>query len=417
MDDQITSAAPTPAQDEQHNDQTEPLWPEIRKDMTWSEHEALIRSLASSNNSWNDHEIPCDTCFEIPCKCPKCRWCGAKLVGQDCICWWAVSRNAIRAIGAQISAKLQHATGNLHHRLQGSLLLQAMEPLLESYYAIQHRQYIARCRKAVEAETDEPDGYVYVTKPDHIAHMVSQLANLPTDKPNLGFDMEANSLGHESPLSYLQIRDYHNDVSYLVDLLVLQKAAWSTTGTDGSTTLKTIFEDQARTKLIFDCRQDSACLYGQAGVKVQGVLDCQYLHMLTMDRHPKFRLGLVAAVKQMASLSEQELAEWIRTKTGQRPRGVWEKRPVPPECKAYAVGDVEILRAIYDTAETMLTEEALRVAGQWSAFEVGRTWCRAKDYTTKAGETWEDFESCWSRQLLKEGVEPNPAPRMMPDPY
>lgn len=188
-----------------------------------------------------------------------------------------------------------------------------------------------------------------------------------------------------------------------MDLLVLQTSAWTTTDMDGKTTLKTIFEDPARTKLIFDCRQVSACLYAKAGVKVRGALDCQYLHMLTTDRFPKFRLGLAAAVKQMAGLSLGEWGDWVTTKRSQRSHGVWGTRPVPRECKAYAVGDVEILRAMYDTAESMLTKEAIGLAAYRTVFEIGRTWCKAKGYATKTGQTWEGFETCWSHQLLKGG--------------
>lgn len=202
--------------------------------------------------------------------------------------------------------------------------VQALSRLLDTFRPAWQQYHIYRCRQAIKAETDEPRGYTYVTEPEHVADMVTHLADLPTDKPNIGFDMEANNLGHNSELSYLQIQDYSNNVSYLVDLLVLQNAAWKTTGADKVTTVKTIFEDQKRRKLIFDCRQDCACLYAKAGVKVRGMLDCQYLHMLTMERTQKFRLGLAAAVKQMAGLNEKEWADWSATKKSQRSHGIWE---------------------------------------------------------------------------------------------
>jgi len=259
-------------------------------------------------------------------------------------------------------------------------------------------------------EEEVPEGYVYVTRSEHVATMVEQLANLPTDKPNISFDMEANNLGHTSELSYIQIRG--GEISYLVDLLVLQKAAWNTpSASDPTTTLRTIFEDPERTKLIVDCRQDSACLYAKANVRPRGVLDCQYLYMLTMNRCPFSRPGLAQTVQVMAGLSSAEFAAWNDTKKGPRSHGVWEIRPVPMQAKAYAVGDVALLRAIYDKAEAMLSTSAMVPAVEWSNEEVRRTWCAASRYTTTGRELTSGFTKCWDGELLKAGIEPNWAPR------
>jgi len=398
MDNHENFGVPAPARWDQPHDEHD-LWPQLPEGTTWDEHETLTNAaLVGSDSSWLPEEIRCGDCFQTPCTCLRCQFCRSKLNGNECQCprsaCWKAARTASTVIGTTLSPLISTVT-----------------------YPIWQQYHIYRCRQAVRAETDGPHGYMYVTEPEHVTNMVTQLADLPTDKPNIGFDMEANNLGHNSELSYLQIRDYHNQVTYLVDLLVLQKAAWKTTGADNATTLKTIFEDPKRTKLIFDCRQDSACLYAKAGIKLQGILDCQYLHMLTMDRYPTFRLGLAAAVQQMAGLSEQEWAAWKATKTSQRSHGIWEQRPVPAECKAYAVGDVEVLRAMYDTAEAMLEPYALDLGAQWSAFEVGRTWCSARNYTTIAGRTWEGFAQCWACKLLKDGIVPHAAPTERVDAY
>ncbi|KAK5329023.1 hypothetical protein LTR70_000859 [Exophiala xenobiotica] len=409
MYNQETNATPAQAQADQTYDEHDLQWPQIPDGTTWAEHEALTNAASGEpDTSWLQEPIPCGGCFQTPCRCPHCRFCRSKLSGTQCACQMTACWNAARTALTQVVTTFGPVR---------SQSVQALSPLVSAFRPVWQQYHIYRCRQAVRAETDGPRGYMYVTEPAHVADMVTQLADLPTDKPNIGFDMEANNLGHNSELSYLQIRDYDNNISYLVDLLVLQRAAWKTTGADNVTTLKTIFEDPKRTKLIFDCRQDSACLYAKAGVKVRGIIDCQYLHMLTMDRYPTFRLGLAAAVRQMAGLSNKEWAEWSATKKSQRSHGIWEKRPVPAECKAYAVGDVEILRAMYDTAEAMLEPYAIELGAQWSAFEVGRTWCGAEKYTTIAGKTWERFALCWSCELLKEGVIPNPAPVERADAY
>lgn len=107
----------------------------------------------------------------------------------------------------------------------------------------------------------------------------------------------------------MQIQDYFNGVTYLVDLLVLQEGAWTNLGADGVTNLRTIFEYDRRKKLIFDCRQDSACLYAKAGIKLAGVMDCQYMHIVSMEYAPKTRPGLISTISNMGGLSEDELRD------------------------------------------------------------------------------------------------------------
>lgn len=332
MDYQSETASPALAQDE-HNSQTSQQ--QSDEAVPWSEqaYEPNITS-APTDLEWDSWQPSCGKCFQIPCICMTCRWCGTKNVNQQCDCRLAVCLNLIWMAIAWLSTIPTLAKRSLKHGLAqttDSLPLQLLKPVLWPVLAA-HRQYKIYCwRKAVAAETDEPEGYIYVTRPEHIANMVTQLADLPTNKPYIGFDMEANNLGHTSELSTLQIRDYYNGTSYLVDLLLLQKSAWTTTGSDGITTLRTIFEDPARAKLIFDCRQDSACLYAKAGVKVRGALDCQYLYMLTMDSCPAVRPGLAATVYRMVHktgrLDYDAWLDWNATKTAERSHGVWRTGP------------------------------------------------------------------------------------------
>ena len=347
-----------------------------------------------SIQQWDPDGFGCEFCFRQPCTCPLC---------PDC----AVPARGCRCLRQRILAFLEIMNiSELPHKVKHMLV------------------NVSEARLAVAAEPESVTDYWYVTQSEHLAAMVTDLAKLPTDSPNIGFDMEANNLGHESFLSYLQIRDYHNRVSYLVDLLVLQKAAWTTTGADGRTTLKTIFEDPTRTKLIFDTRQDSACLYARAGIKLRGILDCQYLHMLTYNECPQSRPGLTQSIELLAKLSPAALQTWKGTKTCHRDHGTWERRPVPAQARAYALGDVELLRAVHDTAECMLNDRGMALARHWSATEVWRTWRPAWAYTTSKSATHMKFakvkfSACWDGPLLKPGVSPNlvPIPRTQADPY
>ena len=201
------------------------------------------QAIDQSTQQWNPDSFGCEFCFRQPCTCSLCPDCAVPARGCHCLRQRVLV--FLEILGAsELPSRVGHMLVN-----------------------------VSEARFAVAAEPESLTDYRYVTKCEQVAEMVTDLANLPTEHPNIGFDMEANNLGHMSFLSYLQVRDYHNRVSYLVDLLVLHKAAWTTTGADGQTTLKSIFEDPNCTKLIFDTRQDSACLYAKAGIKLRGILD------------------------------------------------------------------------------------------------------------------------------------------------
>ncbi|KAK5938010.1 hypothetical protein PMZ80_009599 [Knufia obscura] len=222
------------------------------------------------------------------------------------------------------------------------------------------QEHVRECRDIVQSEAPANTSYTYVIEKDGVKDMVTKLADLPTDKPYIGFDMEAKGLGHTSRLCLLQIRDHLHDQSYLVDLLVLGKSAFKTKGKDGKTTLKMILEDPTRTKLIFDCRQDSCTLYANAGIKLRGVLDVQVMYMLTSDFCPQYRTGLAKVVKLTCQLNEDAKAKWDANKANTPGElKIWENRPLEAKYRAYALGDVELLGTMYEKISARLTREGM----------------------------------------------------------
>lgn len=114
---------------------------------------------------------------------------------------------------------------------------------------------IAKARYQVRLERQSPrpltQTWEEVTTPAGVRSAVTHLANLPVDAM-IGFDMEATNWSHLSFPSLLQVQEYTFGRVYLIDLLVLSREeAWTTTGDDGSTTLKHIFEKPKRKKLIW----------------------------------------------------------------------------------------------------------------------------------------------------------------------
>lgn len=288
----------------------------------------------------------------------------------------------------------------------GNLILAPYRPI----QALAHLVMVIRARRAVRNEPYQGPNHLYVTRIRHVASMVTQLANLPTDRPYIAFDLEANNLGPYSHLSLMQIRDYLNGVTYVVDLLVLQEGAWTSPGADGVMTLRSIFEDHQRKKLIYDCRQDSACLYAKAGIRLAGIMDCQYMHMLTMNRAPMALPGLISTTSNKGDLGEEELREWKRVKNSERSHSTWERRPIPSQANAYAAGDVILLQEVYQRATRMLVRRAMRIVHIFSAFEIERTQVECRKYVSTGCYTYDFFPEFWSRRLLRFEVQPDSTP-------
>jgi len=236
------------------------------------------------------------------------------------------------------------------------------------------QKHVLECQKVVYSETVTETDYKYVIDKTGLSAMITQLAALPKDKPYIGFDMGAKGLGHESPLCLIQIRDYLHNQSYLVDLLVLDKDAFKSKAADGKTTLKSILEDPNRQKLIFDARQDSCTLFANAGIKLQGVMDLQIMYMLTSDYCPGRRTGLKKVVELTCNLDFARWNLWNSNKDNSPGQHwVWENRPLAPEHRAYALGDVDLLGHMYDQISARLNERGMEWAQKWSAVEVQRT--------------------------------------------
>lgn len=256
-----------------------------------------------------------------------------------------------------------------------------------SDYSLERKVGLAR--RNVLNEPHLLSALYYVRTADQVREMVTTLAQLPKDRPWMSFDIEAFELGHTSWPALIQICDHQKSVIYLVDSFVLQHETWDTATSDG-TTLKSILEDPERKKLIYDCRQDSCCLfgdevaeYGKIGIKLRGIIDVQILHLLLMNEAPDLRKALPFSVEDMAGLPDKQLTEWKTNKTSLKGHN-WEIRPLTEMQKKYAAGDVELLYRMYLHAERNLTEWGMSCAEIYSQLEVQSTW------TTQ--EKWEKIQ-------------------------
>ena len=256
--------------------------------------------------------------------------------------------------------------------------------------------YRKECERVVKLDNTHKEDFTYVYDAENMQKMLTKLAALPPNKPYISFDMEANNLGHSSPLCTIQIRDNLNEHSYLVDLLVLGKKAFTTTSLDGTKTFKDILESPDYQKLIFDVRQDSCTLFANAGVKLQGCIDIQVMYLLTYDWPPTYRSGMAGVAELVCDLPADAMAKWQANKSF-RPSShkMWEQRPLSAQAKAYAIGDVEVLYHMHERIHERLNETGRKWALDWTAVEVEKIWCKAEEWKSSRQYTTYGFRDCW----------------------
>ncbi|KAK5093122.1 hypothetical protein LTR70_004943 [Exophiala xenobiotica] len=217
--------------------------------------------------------------------------------------------------------------------------------------------------------------------------------------PTIGFDCEGVDLGRYGTTCYIQIRDYTKGQTYLVDLLMLGRSAWETSGEDSATTLRTIFESPNMVKIIFDVRGDSDALYKDYKIKLAGVLDVQYLAMLGRPYYYPYRIGFLRTMNDAACLSPEELQEWQGLKNYRFDGGysVFKKRPLPKDLKLYAINDVLGVNKLAAELTRSLTQCGLDLAFEWTQKEIEWTW-QGRYYHLEA-RVPEGFQDCWKENI------------------
>lgn len=230
--------------------------------------------------------------------------------------------------------------------------------------------------------------------------MVTMLAQLPrgTGEPSIAFDMEGVKLGRHGETCFMQIRDLINKKTYLIDIQTLQSAAFLTCPENGSN-LRSILCDPQVLKLIFDCRQDCDALFWLHGIDARGVIDLQYMKMLSMSHQRTHRPSYNITMEDNGALTGTEWIEWCAIKNVLQHKRfeVFKQRPLPSVYASYAVNDVKYHHRLYKNLKRLLSKRAMQLAIQWTEKETEAV--KEEHWTSSQGITLPGFNEYWMRNL------------------
>lgn len=134
-------------------------------------------------------------------------------------------------------------------------------------------------------------------------------------KPLLFVDLEGVNLSRDGSVAIMQVLVPPNPTVYLIDVHVLQAAAFETATAAGNT-WKAILESPDYAKVFFDVHNDSDALYSHFAVSLRGVIDLQLLEFATRPgfKRPQFVQGLAKCISYSDILSLEDAVTWKQVK-------------------------------------------------------------------------------------------------------
>ena len=192
-----------------------------------------------------------------------------------------------------------------------------------------------------------------------VASMVDDIAGLPSNPPSLYCDVEGVNLSRKGTVSIMQVHAAPSGKTYLVDVHLLQRRAFSPRGTTaGARTLRQLLEDADVPKVFFDVRNDSDALYAHFGVRLRGVQDLQLMEAAARPRRGRRAVaGLAQCIQSSPRIPDAEKKACARVKqAGLRlfspkfggTHEVFNRRPLGAEVMLYCAQDVEVLPRLWE---------------------------------------------------------------------
>jgi len=188
------------------------------------------------------------------------------------------------------------------------------------------------------------------------------LSSIPQSS-TLYLDLEGTNLSRNGTLTILTILVYPSRVTSVIDVQTLGNLAFTTSGPDSKTTLKTILEDPNTPKYLWDVRNDADALWAHHRVRLAGVTDVQLLENASRRGDKTYVNGLDKCVEYDLRPKFTELHRWLKTKREVRALmrdGVFARRPLDATTIQYCANDVAYLPALRDLY-------AKKLDGPWMA--------------------------------------------------
>ncbi|KAK0509428.1 hypothetical protein JMJ35_007822 [Cladonia borealis] len=146
-----------------------------------------------------------------------------------------------------------------------------------------------------------------------LVSFLNDLENQPINPPSLYLDIEGVALSRHGSISIIQLFHLPQNHVFLIDVLVLQEAAFNTPNQSG-TTLRSILESVLVPKVFFDVRNDADALYAHFNILLQGVHDIQLLEVATRSWAKDRVVGLKKFIRSAAGLATEVQQDWEATK-------------------------------------------------------------------------------------------------------
>ncbi len=208
-----------------------------------------------------------------------------------------------------------------------------------------------------------------------VKSMLDSFARLATAPPSLFVALEGIKLCRYGTIPTLTIFAPPRNSMFLVDIHVQSRDAFTATATDGTTTLKSLFESATIPKVFFDVRNDSDALLAHYGIVLSGIVDLQLMELATRRNcgiyaNRSFITGLAKCIDfDLPDFPSAAKATWQQSKADTTrlfdpmkggSYDVFNQRPMLEEIKRYCAQDVMLLPDLYKVYDAKLTASPLK---------------------------------------------------------
>lgn len=195
---------------------------------------------------------------------------------------------------------------------------------------------------------------ILIDSEEGVRHLIEEIESSSLQPPFLFMDLEGIYLGRLGSIAILQLLVPPNPIVRLLDVHVLQRLAFETKSSTG-TTFKDILESDRYPKAFFDLRNDSDALYSHFGIRLQSIIDIQLLEFGTRMVPGRFLKSLAKSIEEDSGINYYEVKEWQAGKEAgymlfDPLKGgsydVFNHRPLDEAIVDYCTSDVVLLPAL-----------------------------------------------------------------------